>query len=93
MFWFGIWQTLDAITLGTWIMTTGGLLLVDRPLLSRVLVTVGGGAWLGGLMTMLDIHSVAVLAAIFAGAIVVALGWFALNRSRGPADKLAVSRG
>ena len=93
MFWFGVWQTLDGITLGMWIMTTGGLLLVDRPLLGRVLVMVGFGAWLGGLMTMLDIHSVAVLAAIFAGAIVVAIGWFALDRSRGAADKLEASRG
>ena len=82
VFYFGVWQTLDAITAGTWVLTTGGLLLADRPLLGRLLVALGGGAWLGALTTMLDVHSVAVWAAIFAGAVVVAVGWFALARRR-----------
>lgn len=82
IFYFGIWQTLDGITAGTWILTTGGLLLSDRPLLGRILVMLGAALWLAALMTALDVHSLAVLAAIFAGAVFVAVGWFALARTR-----------
>jgi hypothetical protein len=81
IFYFGIWQTLDGITAGTWILTTGGLLLSDRPLLGRILVMLGAAAWLAALMTALDVHSLAVWAAIFAGALFVAVGWFALART------------
>lgn len=39
------------------------LLRADRPLLGRLLVVLGAGAWAAAVMTMLDVHSPAVIGA------------------------------
>ncbi|HET7676461.1 MAG TPA: hypothetical protein VFK38_01260 [Candidatus Limnocylindrales bacterium] len=79
---YALWQTLDAITLGTWVATTGWLLLTDRPLLGRLLVVLGLGGWAAALMTMLDVHSIGVIAGGFLVALAVWLGWVSLQRAR-----------
>lgn len=79
---FGVWQTLDAITAGTWIFSVGWLLLVERPVLGRLLVALAAGFWAASLMTMLDIHSLAVAGAILVVALVLWLGWVAYERRR-----------
>jgi hypothetical protein len=79
---FGVWQTLDPITAGTWILSVGWLLLVDRPVLGRLLVVVGISLWALALMTMLDIHSLAVVGAILVVVLVLWLGWVAIDRAR-----------
>jgi hypothetical protein len=82
---FALWQALDAITLGTWIFTTGRLILSDRPRVGRLLVVLGPFAWVSALMTMSGIHS---LALIVAGLLVVLVAWLAWllvdERSRVP---------
>ena len=79
-FYFGIWQTLDAITAGTWAFSIGWLLLAERPVLGRLLVVLAGGFWAAAVMTMLDVHSLAVLGAIFLVVLLVWLGWVVLDR-------------
>jgi hypothetical protein len=79
---FGVWQTLDAITAGTWIFSVGWLLLVDRPVLGRLLVLVGISMWAFAKMTMLDIHSLAVVGAILIVVLVLWLGWVVIDRRR-----------
>jgi hypothetical protein len=83
---FGVWQTLDALTAGTWALSVGWLLLADRPLLGRLLVAVGAWAWAFALATMADIHSLAVLGGGLAVALAAWILWTALDRTRaGPA--------
>ncbi|HWH24193.1 MAG TPA: hypothetical protein VNW68_04765, partial [Candidatus Limnocylindria bacterium] len=65
IFYFAIWQTLDPITAGTWVFATGWLLLADRRWLGRLLVVLGSALWTLAAMTMLGVHSLAVLALIF----------------------------
>lgn len=79
---FGVWQTLDAITAGTWILSVGWLQLIDRPVLGRLLVVVGISLWALALMTMLDIHSLAVVGAIVVVALILWLGWVVIDRGR-----------
>lgn len=79
---FGVWQTLDAITAGTWILSVGWLLLVDRPVLARLLVVAGIAAWAMALITMLDIHSLAVVGAVLVVVLVVWLGWVVVDLGR-----------
>jgi hypothetical protein len=77
---FGVWQTFDALTAGTWVLSTGVLLLADRSLLGRLLVLLGVGIWLFACATMLGIHSLPVLAAIIGGVLLAWIGWTALAR-------------
>jgi hypothetical protein len=88
IFYFGVWQMLDAITAGTWVLSSGWLLLVDRPRLGSFLVLLGGGLWILALMTMVGVHSLAVLAAIFGGVLAVWLIWILIDQKRrtSPAD-------
>lgn len=79
---FGVWQTLDALTAGTWFLSLGWLLLIDRPLLGRLLVVLGVWAWAFAFVTMSGIHSLAVLGGGFAVALVVWIAWAALARQR-----------
>ena len=80
IFYFGIWQTLDAITAGVWLFSFGLLLLADRQHLGRLLVVLGVAFWASGTMTMLGIHSIVVIAVIFIGALIAWLGWLVLIR-------------
>jgi hypothetical protein len=79
---FGVWQTLDPITAGTWIFSVGWLLLGERPVLGRLLVVVGISWWALALMTMLDIHSSAVVGASLVVVLVAWLGWVVIDRGR-----------
>lgn len=72
---FGLWQTLDPITAGTWIVCVGSLLLAERRLVGRFLVVAGAGLMALSGMTMLGIHSLPVVLAIAALIVVVWLGW------------------
>jgi hypothetical protein len=77
---FGVWQTLDALTAGTWALSLGWLLLIDRPLLGRLLVVLGVWGWAFAFVTMSGIHSLAVLGGGFAVALVVWIAWAAVAR-------------
>lgn len=77
---FGLWQMLDPLTAGTWILTVGWLLLRERPLIGRFLIVLSGGLGLLSLMTMLGIHSLTVLLSIVAGVVLVWAGWIVMGR-------------
>jgi hypothetical protein len=79
---FGVWQTLDALTAGTWAVSVGWLLLVDRPLMGRLLVVLGAWGWALGVVTMSGIHSLAVLGAGLAVAVAVWIVWVVVERGR-----------
>ena len=77
---FGVWQTVDALTAGTWVMSIGWLVLLERPIMGRLLVVLGAMGWALALMTMSGIHSLAMLAGGFAVAMVAWFGWVILER-------------
>jgi hypothetical protein len=79
---FGVWQTLDALTAGTWAFSIGWLLLTDRPLVGRLLVVLGAWAGVFAFVTMAGIHSLAVLGGGFAAAAAAWTLWAALQRAR-----------
>ena len=80
---FGVWQTLDGLTAGTWLLSTGLLLLVERALIGRLLVMLGVWAWaFVAVTTISGIHSLAVLGAGLAVALAIWILWFALGRRR-----------
>lgn len=80
---FGVWQTLDALTAGIWVLSVGWLLLTDRRLVGRLLVVLGLWAWALAFETMAGIHSVAVLGAGIAVAVAAWIVWAAFERARG----------
>jgi hypothetical protein len=71
---FALWQMLDAITLGTWVLSVGWLIRMDRPKLGRLLVVVGMGIIAASLMTMFGVHS---LELIGIGGLAVLVSWAA----------------
>jgi hypothetical protein len=79
---FGVWQTLDALTAGTWVMSVGWLVLVERPIVGRLLVVLGTLGWAVAVMTMSGIHSLAVLGGGFAAAMVAWIVWVVFERRR-----------
>lgn len=81
---FALWQTLDAITLGTWVFSVGWLLLAGRPLLGRLLIVLGAGAWVAAVMTMLDVHSLAVIGAGLLLLLAIWLAWVVIARRPRP---------
>ncbi|MGH2356473.1 MAG: hypothetical protein ACRDGJ_00490 [Candidatus Limnocylindria bacterium] len=79
---FALFQTLDAITLGTWLLSVGWVLLSERPLVGRMLVVLGAGLWAAALMTMLDVHSLAVIGVGLLIVLTVWVGWVVIDRRR-----------
>ena len=79
---FGVWQTLDGLTAGTWALSVGWLLLTDRPFVGRLLVVLGVWLWALAFVTMSGIHSLAVLGGGLAVAIGAWIAWIALERGR-----------
>lgn len=77
---FGVWQTVDALTAGTWLMSVGWLLLVERLIVGRLLVVLGTLAWALAFMTIAGVHSLAVLGGGFAAAIVAWIMWVIFER-------------
>lgn len=71
---FALWQMLDTITLGTWILCMGWLIRSGRPRLGSLLVVVGGGVIGASLMSMFGVHSLAIIGI---GALVLLLFWAA----------------
>jgi hypothetical protein len=67
----GLWQLLDPITAGVWILSVGWLLLPERQLVGRFLVVLAVGLFALSVMTMLEIRSLAALLSLV-GAIVLA---------------------
>jgi len=53
---FGLWQTLDPITAGTWVASVGLLLKTERRWLSSLLIVIAVGLFSLSLMTMLEIR-------------------------------------
>ena len=80
---FGVWQTLDGLTAGTWLLSTGSLLLAERPLIGRLLVMLGLWAWaFVAVTTISGIHSLALLGGGLTVALAIWILWFALGRRR-----------
>lgn len=77
---FALWQMLDALTLGTWVLSVGALLLDQRRVVSRLLVVLGAATMSASLMSMTGIHSVAVSGVGLVVALVVWAGWVAIDR-------------
>ena len=80
---FALWQTLDGFTAGTWMFSVGWLLLADRPRVGRLLVPLGVAGWAFAVITMLDVHSLAVLGAVLLLALAAWLAWVLIDRRRG----------
>ena len=79
---FGLWQMLDAITAGTWILSIGWLVLPERRLVGRFLVVLGAGFVLLSVLTMLRIHSLAALLAGLVAIVLVWAAWVVIARSK-----------
>lgn len=79
---FAIWQTLDPITAGTWILSVGWLLLAERRVIGRLLVSFGVGLMALSLTTVLGIHSIIVILAAVVVVVVAWAGWVAIDRLR-----------
>jgi hypothetical protein len=79
---FALWQMLDALTLGMWILSVGVLLLDQRRVVSRLLVVLGVALLAASLMSMTGVHSIAFIGIGLLVALVVWVGWAALDRSR-----------
>ncbi|MGI8928272.1 MAG: hypothetical protein ACR2H0_02220 [Candidatus Limnocylindrales bacterium] len=71
----GLWQVLESITLGTWILTTGMLLVRERRFLSSVLVVLGVAVLASGSLTMLGVRSLTVILVWFAVAATIGIAW------------------
>jgi hypothetical protein len=78
---FAIWQMLDPLTAGTWILTTGALLFRERPLLGRFLIVLGLAFGAMSLLTMIGVRSLALLALGVVGVVVIWAGWAVIGRS------------
>lgn len=77
---FGLWQLIDPITAGAWVASTGWLLLVERPIVGRLLVPLGVGVVSMSTMSMFNFHSIALLGAGLVVVLVVWVGWVAVDR-------------
>jgi hypothetical protein len=81
-----LWQLIDAITLGTWILSTGLLLLHERFATSRLLVVLGLGLLSASVMTLTGTSSLAVLVAGLIVALLAWAGWVFFDRGRAPRE-------
>ena len=77
---FGVWQTLDPITAGTWIVSVGLLVLPERGLVGRLLVVAGAGLMALTGMTIFGIHSLVLVLADVALVALIWLGWVVIDR-------------
>jgi hypothetical protein len=79
---FALWQVLDPITAGTWVLSVGWLLPPERRRVGRFLIILAGGLFAFSLMTMLGIHSLTGLLALVAAIVLVWAAWVVLDRVR-----------
>ena len=80
---FALWQTLDAITAGMWLLSVGWLLLAERRVVGRLLVVLGAGFMAFSVLTMLGIHSLPAILVGLAVVLVVWGAWVATSRPPG----------
>lgn len=80
---FALWQMLDTITLGTWVLSVGVLLQPERPLVSRLLVVLGLSTIAASLMSIVGRHSLVVIVLGLGLALLIWIGWVLLDRRRG----------
>ena len=69
---FGLWQTLDPIGLGAWLLSVGWLIRPDRRALGMLLVVFGAGLLAASVRTMLGLYGLNVLVG---GSLVLVLAW------------------
>ncbi len=79
---FALWQMLDTLTLGTWVLTVGILLLEQGRVVSRLLVVLGAATMSASLMSMTGVHSIVFIGIGLLVALVVWVGWLAFDRRR-----------
>ena len=77
---FGLWQTVDPISLGTWLFSIGWLIRAERRAVGRLLVVFGVGLMVAIVRTMLGLHSLGVLVAGTAVVLLVWVGWLLVDR-------------
>jgi len=88
---FGVWQTLDPITAGTWLLSVGWLIRPDRRALGPFLVGLGVVLMVLSVQTMLGVHSVTLLAVEVGLLLVVWTVWLFVDRgSQGSRNTLLV---
>jgi hypothetical protein len=83
---FGLWQVLDPITAGTWILSTGWLLLPERRLLARFLLVLACGLFAFGITSMFGIHSLGVLLSTVAAVVLLWIAWVVTDRWTRPSS-------
>ena len=77
----GLWQTVDAISLGTWLFSVGWLIRSERRAVGPLLVVIGVGLMVASTRTMLGLTSVSVLAAATGLVLLVWAGWVVLDHA------------
>jgi hypothetical protein len=77
---FAVWQMLDALTLGAWVASVGVLLYAERPLMSRLLVVLGVATMSASVMSMVGVHSIALILLGLAIALLLWVAWVAFDR-------------
>jgi hypothetical protein len=79
---FALWQTLDPITFGTWVLSVGWLVRPERRALGAFLLAVSVGVFAAGVQTMLGLHSVLFLSVGLAIPLLVWVAWLAVDRTQ-----------
>jgi hypothetical protein len=79
---FGVWQVLDPMTVGVWVVSVGWLLLPERDRLGRLLLVFACGMFAFGITTMFGIHELEVLLIIFGAVPLIWLAWLLMGRGR-----------
>ena len=77
---FALWQTLDAITAGTWVLSVGWLILPENRARGLLLMAFGVAGLALGLQTVLGLHRLSYLAAGVAVPLAIWAGWLILDR-------------
>ena len=77
---FGLWQTVDPIPLGTWLLSVGWLMREERRAVGRLLIVLGVSLIVAIARTTLGLHSVSVLVAGTALALLVWAAWVVVDR-------------
>ncbi|MDQ2933856.1 MAG: hypothetical protein M3R49_02550 [Chloroflexota bacterium] len=77
---FGLWQTLDTISLGIWILSVGWLIRPDRKVLGLLLVALAVGCLATSVQTMLGLHALVALAIGLGVPLLASGGWVVAHR-------------
>ena len=76
----GLWQTVEVIPLGLWIVSVGWVIRREHRALGRFLVVAGVGLFAASLRTVLGVYSLSVLVTGVAFVILVWGGWMVTGR-------------